>query len=890
MCKHRVWVRVVALALAAGTCALALAASGCGGGGAPDEPPPQEPVEEAPRLGDHIDTSLAELLANPRAQLAEMADDLLAKARLREKAHRETNEVLLLLPDLHLPLVVPVLREAKFSAKAGLSLPPYLAAGTPDRAVALHLARHGDVEAARRLADPADANTLRQIAACAGPRNYPVEWTRLVGLLQHTAESRLATGDLDGAKELIQLHRQLREVLDAKAAAGPLGGVLLPRGREVLSMAEAAWRAQNQDGLADQVKDALAAWGDVPAPSLRVPLGAPRAEVTRLLGGTAQGRVLAAPGVGRALDLLGLPFPQENVDGVFAFFNPAGGLSQVLVAYHAKTAESFPRPADLALLLRERLPGEPANPGDGEAATADNAGSHGLRRHVYPVGDVACDVTIVSRNGTAGALVRCVAPDGAEPPPALPRDFGAAHLDRSFEQNRLRVTPEQRAEEVRTDRAEVLAGITNLLPALPVSAAVLQRVGDQDLLNRVTLSYAQEDRLPLPKVALPLWAAWGPGQLEGVDDDHGGHLAFRWEDARTRCTLRLPHDISVPLELELADRHTPEDLPRLAAEAVAFDRAERGARFAAGKVLTRLPRGLEVDAIQLGMTRPEVEPLLPGGKGVATRAAGDGLVVTFAGEPSRGATYVARQLFLRFDGAGRLAEVRARYQDTSPANAPARGLKDLLAALKKRGGAPADASAPWARLWPDLPARKPAAVCWRWQDDATLLTYQADSGGAEVAVRDCPADHPAGALLPPLEYLPRGPERCSLGDTGEALLSRWGVAQPVAAGGALVLTPPQPGPYDALLVWFEKGQAVRIVARHAPAARGATQPSQLADAVQAAWVQDLRTLSWPRRRDVSPEEVLQGFGWHDERTRVRLFWQEPDQGPGRLYTEWKSLP
>jgi hypothetical protein len=886
MVKHRLWVLVTGLALAAG----ALSLTGCGGGAVPDEPPPQDPVEEPQRLGDHIDTSLADLLDKPRAQLAEMADDLLAKARLWEKAHREDKEVLLLLPELHLPLVVPVLREAKFSAKAGLSLPPYAAGGTSDSALALHLARHGDVEAARRLANPADAETLRQIEACAGGRNYPVEWTRLVGLLQHSAESRLGTGDLDGATELIQLHRQLREVLDAKAAAGPLGGVLLPRGREVLSMAEAAWRAQNQEGLANQVKEALGGWGEVPAPSLAVPLGAPRAEVVRLLGGEVRGRVLPVPAVGRVLDLLALPFPQENVDGAFAFFDQGGRLSQVLVAYHAKTGEHFPRPADLALLLRERLPVESvASAGDGEAGPAENAGSHGLRRHVYPVGDVVCDVTIVSRNSAVGGLVRCVTPDAAEPPPALPRDLGAVHLDRSFEQNRLRVAPDHRGEEVQTDRREALAGITNLLPGLRMSAAALQRVAEVDLLDRVTLRYAQEEPLPLTKVALPLWSAWGPGQFEGVDDEHGGHLAFRWQDPRTRWTLRLPHDTAAPVELEATDRHTREDLPRLAADAVALDRAERRARFAAGKLLTRLPRGLDVDAIQLGMTRAEVEPLIPGGKAVATGRTPDGLFVTFAGDPVRGATYVTRQLFLRFDGSGRLVEVRARYQDTTSGNPP-RGQKDLLAALKKRGGAPTDVAAPWAHLWPELPARKPAAVCCRWQDDATLLTYQADAGGTEVAVRDCPADSPGGAPLPPLEYLPRGPERCNLGDTREALLQRWGVTEPVVAGGAVVLTPPQPASYDAVLVWFDKGQAVRIVARHSQAATASAQPTQLADAVQAGWLRDIRTLGWPRRRDVTPEDLLQGFGWHDERTRVRLFWKEPDQGPGRLYTEWKALP
>jgi hypothetical protein len=67
------------------------------------------------------------------------------------------------------------------------------------------------------------------------------------------------------------------------------------------------------------------------------------------------------------------------------------------------------------------------------------------------------------------------------------------------------------------------------------------------------------------------------------------------------------------------------------------------------------------------------------------------------------------------------------------------------------------------------------------------------------------------------------------------------------------------------------------------------QPTQLADALSAAWGRDIRSLGWPRRQDLSSADALQSLGWHDERTRVRLFWQEPDQGAPRLYTEWKEL-
>jgi hypothetical protein len=865
--------------------AVVLATSGCGGGTPDDQPPRAEPPPPEPaRLGDHVDLSLAQLLSKPRAELAVQADDLLTKARVRERAHRQTREVYLLLPDLHLPLAVPVLREARYSTPAGFSLPPYLPAGTRDAALALHLARHGDVEAARRVADPGDADTRRRLDACACERNYPVEWVRLVALLQHTAESRVATGDIDGATELVQLHRQLKEVLDAKAARGPLGALLLPRGRQVLAMARAAWASQGQPLLADDIKEALASWGDPPGNTVTVPLGVTRDEVVRLLASPARGRVVPAVSTARGLDLFGLPVPDDGADGVFAFCDQEDRLSQVLVVYHERTGEYYPRPADLAFVLGEQLPD------NGGGASTEDDGAHGLQRRVYRLGDLACDVTVVSRNNAVGGLVRCLAAAGTPAPRGLSRDFGTVHLDRSYEQDRLRLAPEVYAEEVRTERPQALAAIKNPLPDLHLAEVVLQRTSEHDLVAQVMLRYRVEHVPPLPQILLPLWSAWGPSRLAGVEDDRGGHLAFRWEDAVTRYTLRLPHQTTDLVELEVADRHAAENLPARAAAAVAFDRAERQARFATGSLLTRLPRSSGLDTIQLGMERTAVEQLLPGGKAVLNGRLPDGFMLTFPGEPVRGATFVLRQLFLRFDAAGRLAEMRARYQDTSPANGPARGLSQLLAGLKKGGGAPEPVRASWAAVWPDLPARKPAPVCYRWRDDATLLTYQADGRGAEVTVRDCPADREDGAALAPFEYLPRGPERGNLGDSREALLRRWNVTQSASAGGALVLTPVQPAPYDALLVWFDRGQVVRIVARHTVSTPAPTQLPQLAGAVREAWVRALCSLGWPRREDVTAEDALEGMGWHDERTRVRIFWQDPDQGAPRLYTEWKGMP
>src|SRR5262245_23932635 len=175
---------------------------GLAGCGSTPTPVAEQPTDAPRPLGAVADVSLADLLGKPRAELAELADECLGRVRVQEKARRDGTLSFALTPQARLPLVIPVWQEAKFSQKAGFSLPPYLAEGTTDNELALHLARFGDTEAARRLADPKDAAVLKRIDACGFERNYPVEWTRLVALLVHAAEFRLATGDADGRAEL----------------------------------------------------------------------------------------------------------------------------------------------------------------------------------------------------------------------------------------------------------------------------------------------------------------------------------------------------------------------------------------------------------------------------------------------------------------------------------------------------------------------------------------------------------------------------------------------------------------------------------------------------------------------------------------------------------------
>src|SRR5437899_1411097 len=111
---------------------LFLAATGCSSGDpvvdvAPPEPPPPQPAPPPPplTLGDHIDISLTSLLEKPRAELAQMADDLLAAIRRQEYAYTEGRIEYHLAPTLRFALTVPVFQDSKFSAKLGFSRPPY---------------------------------------------------------------------------------------------------------------------------------------------------------------------------------------------------------------------------------------------------------------------------------------------------------------------------------------------------------------------------------------------------------------------------------------------------------------------------------------------------------------------------------------------------------------------------------------------------------------------------------------------------------------------------------------------------------------------------------------------------------------------------------------------
>jgi hypothetical protein len=869
----RKWI-LIFLALASAL----LLSPGCNGAQVPADAKPEVSPAAAPKAAEA--PSLADLLTRPRSELAELVDEWLTRIRLQEKSLRERKTRFVLLTDFGLPLSVPVWRSASFSAKAGFSLPPYLPEGRKDTELALHLARHGDGEAASKLIDAADPAARRQLEALRTQRNYPAEWTRLVGLMLHVAQLRLATADPDGARDLLNLHRQLQALLDPKAARGPLGAALLPRGRSALALAAVAWRADNKTKLAELAEAGLKAWGDVPEPKAPALPGADRAAVARLMGIAdpgEQARALFAPepSVARAFDLLALPLPEEGADCAIACFDASGRLTEVLVTYRQSIREAFPEPRHLARLLEDWT--EPA---------PDGSKTGELRRRTYRAGAWTWDVAVVPSGTLAGAFVRLAAKQ--EPQGELSRDFGAVHLDRTFEQNRLHLVPELRGNPLTVTQPRVLGRILNPVPPLRPVRATLEKEAEHDLLARLTLGYARDNSgaIHLHHLVLPLATTLGPARITEVNNPDSGHLALTWEDARTRYTLQVPFDQAQAAEFEARDLEA--DRGQRQARATASDRAARLARLEARKPQTRLSR--QQEQVELGMTRAQVLQVLPTGKATLKRNLAVGLSVTFTAEPPPTAVQVVRQMDIRFDQSDRVAELRVYYTSGPAARASAAWTGELLRSLKKRGGAPVEGPPSWAGIWADLPPHKPAPRVYRWQDDTTLLTYEHDGGSAELVLRDCPPAHESGTPLPPLEYLPRGPAGLPLGLTKEEVVQQWQLTKPVTtADGAFVLNPGKPSPFDGLLVWFEHDRVVRVVGRHAPAGTASPTVKQMSRAVEQTWAREVQPLGWPRRFDFTPHRVLEGVGWHDDRTRLRVFWQETGDGTPRLFREWKDM-
>jgi hypothetical protein len=848
--------------------------AGCG------DPPPPDPLPSTPvPRPEYLDISLAELLNKPRGELASQVAIWEAKVEAQEKALRDGGLHFALLPDLRFPLILPAFREARFSARVGISLPPYAREGTVNEEFALHLARYGDLEGAKILAASTGSEVQARMEDYRCSRNYPVEWSRLVGLLLHYSEVRLAIGDGEGAQGLIFLHHQLREILDAKAAEGPLGAALLPRGHEALIHARKACGTSLEAELGSQIDAALAQWGPMSAPLGLLRLGASRADLGRLLDCQTRERVAAVP-IGRALDLLGLPVPGDGIQGIYAFFSDAGQLTAWLISYRAREVEAYPDAAQMGQTLTA-LSIQPVS----------SQKLAGINQAVFETAGISMQCTVIPRGLAAGALIQFQASSKSSADSSeegkLPRDFGILHLDRSFEQNRLRLAPEQQGNQVQTKKAAVLSEIVGPLDKLTPTQVVLERQPAKEAVLRIVFRYAA-DRGGLPSLAryaMPLWLAAGPATLDGIENDSGGAMDFVWQRGPTRYTLELPYSADLPVELIV------ENTPHAPAGAVGggpgdFDEAERKTRLAQGHPLVRLPRQLE--NVQLGQTRDEALPALPHGQSIVKQPFPDGMSVTFTADPAPTAVSQVRQLLLRFGADSKLVEIRARCVP-GPA-APDNWTRSVVDSWKKTCGAPRKDPSTWTRIWGDLPSLKTAPLQNVWRDDITRLTVEGTAGTLDVTLRDCPAEHALGIPLAPLNYLPRGPERCPLGTDRQDLLKSWKVDRPIKANGVdLVLHPGQDSPYDALLVWFQGDRVQQVQARHRLTGKRPPAASPMEAALTSAWGKELGKWSWPCRRDLAPDRTVQSMGWNDERTRIRLYWQESEEGAARVFTEWRDL-
>jgi hypothetical protein len=874
-----------------GALLLVVALVGC------ESPPDVTDDGDNTRLAEQVDFSLSEWLSLPRAELAALVKERMEIVVDQQERARSNPDSVDLLPTLRPSISPPIFQESNWSAKAGISLPPYLTVGAKDREVALHLARHGDHVGASFFADASDGDLKKRLEALKSDRNYPLEWTQLVALNQISAEFKLAGGDLDGAATLVHINRQLRQVLDAKAANGPIGAALLPRGRHALASTLAPLRDPKigKKKLANDIEAALNDWSKMPTPTPLTELGTSRAELARIFRSEDRGRVLAAVGKEdnqRASDLLAIPLEHENVDGVVAFLDKNDRLSELFVYYFNTVAQNHPEPINLAQPLA-----------DAGVAGGPLVKQKGILRQTYTAGKLSYRVNIIQAatagSTPAGAIVRIAETSDDFPPgslPANPRDLGAVHLDRSFDANRIALDPSARPDRVvEVTRPDAVARVRQPVGKPQPVSVVLTREPDFNLVKSVGIRWSSdENKHALARLLLPLWSEYGSAKIDGVDNERGGCLAFTWEDAQTRYTMCLPYVDTQSPELLVTDRRGAEGLNARSNLTTNFDVDQRKARFAANKTLERLPRWLYLNPIHLGMTRKEALAALPKRDTLRVTDLPDGLNVLVLVDPPKDATHWAKQMFVRFTPGeqGRVAEIRVRYQEGLAAPTPeAPNLLDLL--RKGTNGEPEPLAATWAEIWTDLPAKKFKPAMYRWQDDRTVMTYQRDAAGSEVSIRDCPLEYPLGQPLAPLQFCNRGLPSVKLGDDRAEVLKYWKIekAQP-SADGSLELGDPKGNTYDAATVWFENDKVSRIIARHR--ATAGLQRDEVAVRIQEFWAENLDQLGVIRRVDTLGTESavsqrLASWGWHDDRTRVRCFGQDTEGG-ARLFTEWREWP
>ncbi|MBI1915309.1 MAG: hypothetical protein HYS12_11305 [Planctomycetes bacterium] len=825
--------------------------AGCGKGDAPEES-----NQDASDTG--IKVRVDEWLGQSREQLAELEREWAEKVRLEELDLSRTRDDRQFLATLRVPILVPIWQEATWSALSRISLPPYVKPGAKDAALAWHLARHGDLESARQLSGPDDFEKLASFHRSLYDRNYPAEWSRLAARTLQWLQLRLIQGTPESGAEIASIHKQLQKLFSTKERGSPLAAALLPMGKRTLQAARLAWEQDGQTDLARQASEALSAWGETPSGDLVLNPGAPRPVLDRLWGSKSEGRWVVATNLARALDLSGLPVPRKGIEAVAALFDDAEQVREIVLTYRPKLSVTLPSPADVLHDLEERgLTGVKGK----EAA--------GVRQATYTRRGQACQVLVCVTNSRIGALVRFRREGAPDKMAGLGRDFGGVHLDASFEQNRLRLAPDRLADILTVTQSQSLSLLRHPLGVHDLQEATLARSKDSPSTERLFLRSTPEGGA-FHAVVGPLFSQFGLGTVEPVNDDQGGHLAFTWEDTKTRYVFRVPNSESKGYEFEASNRSSAAR-----ADASAFDLAQRANRFAAGKLWTFLPRGLDPVPVVLGMSRSEAEKRLP-------RATKEpfGLRHIFPSDPTARGSFLPRQVLVRFGPDGRVAELRLLLFETTAQSNP-----DLLARLREKYGKTAESPSRWAGLRPGEVATNGSRS--RWLDDLTIMTFERSANGVEWVLLDRPQDQPDGVALALLAFCPRGVSGCQLGETREAIIGGWkGTVQRKEGDDPLVLVPRGGGEIEAIFVWFEQGKAARILARHVRSGDRPAQPAERVRALDAVWGRMLATVGcWMVRE--GDEAGVTGYGWLDERTALRLFWQG-DQGTPRLFTEWRD--
>ncbi len=833
---------------------------------AEEGPPAAPPIVQAPPaepfnpLEDWDKVKLADLLDKPRAELAalclEKEQQILGKEQMRTEG-----KLKFILPVSRFPIAYPIWRQARYSAKKGMILPPYLDEDAHDSILALHLARFGDVEGARKLADPSDTATVKEIERLALSRNYPAEWTRLVALYLHEAHFSLAAGNNDGARRIVAFHRQLAALLGADASRSPLGNALLARGKLLLDQAMLAWtnvERTTPDMYQLLVDDALAEWGEISGPTL--PPVSTADKLAAWLGGKSQGLLVTSGNPLRALDVLGLALPDQALQGVVGLCRPDGSLEEIDVVY-GPDQQDVHESRDISYWLDEQLAMTTRSAADYQAQTS----------FTFPSLNVGAVVRIVPKPAKASTE------DAAAQTVKLPRDFGSVNLNRTFEQNRRLFAWTQGGTRLAVNDARSLADLKPPFAGQTITQAVLIRDGKNDLVGelRMTLAHETGKRINLIDLAGPIWEKLGAAAVNLTGDTRKiDSVELTWKDAETTLCLRVPNQEDLPATLEVG-QVAPTDAARRLESAQLFDASERKERWSQLKTDRRLMRAREL--FELGMSRADLAKRMTRVQALRQEISGGDLYTIVSARDDGTSDWALRQAVARFDTTGRLVEARLRFCDL-PGRKPGSVLK-LVDEIRKNSGAPQIVDQEGGDP-------KNAAKVWRWLDDTTLLQTCADPSGVELILKDCPLEHPQGRPLPPLWWLPRGPAHCLLGTTREALFKHWNVKTPTVIGDAIYLRPDDGSPFDGLLVWLDGERVSRVVARHKNGGEFLPTPAAAGKAVAEAWGRQAQVLGWPWQQQNARQGHVLAWGNIDDCTQVRIFWQESENSL-RVFTEWK---